>query len=258
MKASFWDRVLMFLYVLLSCALLLGVALRPFGADIIGDLVGGLEAVAGRFWSLVIGYGIVLIVALLGVYMLLMIFRRVPRADRTFITVESGDGGRVRVAFSALEQMVRQAIEGVEGVRDMRIEISGDASAISVEVELSLLAGAHVPTVTMDMQRTIRKNIEHNCGVTVRQVEIAVTSLLGEEGLPKRRILRKRRKVPIPVPTAEEIPFVAEEPAAEEEVLPEAAQEISALSEEWPEADIFESPAEEEGAPEEDEPEAQP
>ena len=63
MKASFWDRVLMFLYVLLSCVLLLGVALRPFGVDIIGDLVLGLEAAAGSFWSLVICYGIVLIVA---------------------------------------------------------------------------------------------------------------------------------------------------------------------------------------------------
>jgi hypothetical protein len=230
MKASFWDRVLMFLYVLLAAVLLLGVALRPLGIDIIGDLVRGLDASVGRLGCLLICYGIVGIMALLSVYMLSMIFRGDARADRSFITVDSGDGGRVRIALSALEQMARQAIEGVGGVEDMQIHVGSDDDAISVAVDLTLLKGAHVPTVTMNMQKTIRNNIEANCGIAVRAVEITVRSLVGDEGHARheRRRLkfpRRRRGADEAAPAIPLEPLTDPEPVLEPEPTPEPEPE---------------------------------
>ncbi|NLD58495.1 MAG: alkaline shock response membrane anchor protein AmaP [Clostridiales bacterium] len=195
MRASFWDRVLMFLFVLLAFVLLLGTALRPLGTDMIREIVLGLEAEIGEFGAMLVAYGLTAIVALLGVYMLMMIFRRGARRDRAFITVNSGDGGRVRIALSALEQMARQAIGHVEGVQDMKIRIGADDDSISVSVDLSLLSDSHVPTVTMNMQRTIRNNIEVNCGVAVRTVEITVSSLAGAAAAAKPQRVTKRGRV---------------------------------------------------------------
>lgn len=233
MRASFWDRVLMFLFVLLAFALLLSVALRPLGVDLVRDLVLGLEAEIGEFGAMMIAYGLVAIMALLGVYMLMMIFRRAGRRDRSFITVNSGDGGRVRIALSALEQMARQVIGRVEGVQDMKIRIGADDDSISVSVDLSLLSDSHVPTVTMNMQRTIRNNIEVNCGVAVRTVEITVSSLAGAQTAQKPTRAQRKGRVfreiqaaphvePAPQPTAAPQPVQpVPEPVYEPEPIPQ-------------------------------------
>lgn len=233
MRASFWDRVLMFLFVLLAFALLLSVALRPLGVDLVRDLVLGLEAEIGEFGAMMIAYGLVAIMALLGVYMLMMIFRRAGRRDRSFITVNSGDGGRVRIALSALEQMARQVIGRVEGVQDMKIRIGADDDSISVSVDLSLLSDSHVPTVTMNMQRTIRNNIEVNCGVAVRSVEITVISLAGAQTAQKPTRAQRKGRVfreiqaaphvePAPQPTAAPQPVQpVPEPVYEPEPIPQ-------------------------------------
>lgn len=225
MKTSFWDRMLMFLYVLITLAFGLCMALRPFGVDLFGGLFGALEGAAGSFIAALIGLGLAAIVALLSAYMLMMIFRKGKRhAAASFITVNSGDGGQVRIALSALAQMARRAVGRVEGVHEMKINVSGSDDAIEVAVDLVMEAGAHVPSVTTNMQRAIRNRIESNCGVAVRDVEVTVTSLAAEdEPQAKKPVwLRKRHRneevaaaaaqeAAAPVP---EIP--APEPAEEE------------------------------------------
>ncbi len=182
MKTSFWDRMLMFLYVLITLAFGLCMALRPFGVDLFGGLFSALEGAAGSFIAALIGLGLAAIVALLSAYMLMMIFRKGKRhAAASFITVNSGDGGQVRIALSALAQMARRAVGRVEGVHEMKINVSGSDDAIEVAVELVMEAGAHVPSVTTNMQRAIRNRIESNCGVAVRDVEVTVTSLAAED-----------------------------------------------------------------------------
>ena len=172
MKTSFWDRMLMFLYVLITLAFGLCMALRPFGVDLFGGLFSALEGAAGSFIAALIGLGLAAIVALLSAYMLMMIFRKGKRhAAASFITVNSGDGGQVRIALSALAQMARRAVGRVEGVHEMKINVSGSDDAIEVAVELVMEAGAHVPSVTTNMQRAIRNRIESNCGVAVRDVQ---------------------------------------------------------------------------------------
>ena len=102
MKLSFWDRVLMFLYVLIVLFLCLAMALRLFGLDLIGNTFALLRQGAGNAACFIIAGGLVLILALLSVFMLMMIFQtREKRRNRSFITVNSDDGGRVRAAANS-------------------------------------------------------------------------------------------------------------------------------------------------------------
>ena len=73
MKTSFWDKVLMFLYVLIALAFAVCMALRSFGVDLLGGMFAGLEHTAGHFLSVLIGLGLTAIVVLLSAYMVMML-----------------------------------------------------------------------------------------------------------------------------------------------------------------------------------------
>lgn len=186
MKTSFWDKVLMFLYVLIALAFSVCMALRGFGVDLLGAMFAGLEQGAGRFLSVVIGLGLAAIVVLLSAYMLMMLFGKgKKRVPTSFVPVESEDGSQVHMSLTAISQMARQAIGRVPDVKDMKICVQSEGEAVSLSVELILKASAHVPTVTKNMQKSIRDAIEKNCGVTVRDVQIVVSALSGPDAKPE-------------------------------------------------------------------------
>ena len=179
MRLSFWDRVLAALYVLLSLALCVCVALRSLGVDAIGRFYLDLTEATG-YWYFIY-FGFILIIVLLGVYVLRLIFARKPRKGQ-FVTVDSGENGKVIIAMDALEQMVRQASGDIKGVSEMKIGVEGHEDSISVLAELTARGGVHLPTVTMNLQQDIRQYVEKNCGVAVRDVTVTVGAVLPPEG----------------------------------------------------------------------------
>lgn len=197
MKNGFWDRVLIYLYVLLTLLIVVAAGLRAFGLDLVGCFIEGLRAnMPGIFWRLIV-IGLCVLIALLGVFVAVVVTpSRVRR--RNFITLNADNGGQVRIALPAIRQMASQAIAGVAGLKDVEIDVaeSGD-DAIAVSVAMDVESGVHVPTVTMNMQSAIRANIEKNCGVNVRSVTVDVKSVL-----------------PGPEPVAAEVPAVMEQEPA--------------------------------------------
>jgi Protein of unknown function (DUF322). len=126
------------------------------------------------------------------------------RSERGFIVMDSSDNGRICIAISAVEQMVRQAVDVVDGVGDMKISISGDDDAIVINVDVAVNVGVHVPTVTMDMQHAIRRFVETNCGVAVKSVQISIKTVTEDGNKKGRRVERNKPVAPkeIPVPPA--------------------------------------------------------
>ena len=150
MKLNLGKRVILFFHWLISVILLVCVAFPAIPQWIAGLFEAGLAR------TLLIVFAIAY--ALLCAAAAWVIFQRdARRADRGFITVDSSETGRVRISVSAVEQMVKQAVHAVEGISEMKIAISGDDDAIAINVNVALLSGSHVPTVTMNMQRAIRQ-----------------------------------------------------------------------------------------------------
>ena len=167
----------MFFHWLLSalvCAAFAAYLIKP-------DFVMGLyNRVTGRLTPsevTVIGIALLAIYVILAVAQLFLIFRRGRRGDRGFITVDSSDNGRVRIAVSAIEQMVRQSVTEIEGIHEMKVNIASDDDAIKIDIAAIIVGGSHVPTITMNMQRSIRQFVEMNCGVAVRSVSISFNSV---------------------------------------------------------------------------------
>ena len=136
----------------------------------------------------------------------------------------------MRISVSAVEQMVKQAVHAVEGISEMKIAISGDDDAIAINVNVALLSGSHVPTVTMNMQRAIRQYVESNCGVSVQSVSVSIQSVVSPSEPTGRRVKRSEQRAAADVqPAGFEAPPIQPEPAP-------AAQEFGGAAPDEPDA----------------------
>lgn len=217
MKLNLGKRVILFFHWLISVILLVCVAFPAIPQWIAGLFEAGLAR------TLLIVFAIAY--ALLCAAAAWVIFQRdARRADRGFITVDSSETGRVRISVSAVEQMVKQAVHAVEGISEMKIAISGDDDAIAINVNVALLSGSHVPTVTMNMQRAIRQYVESNCGVSVQSVSVSIQSVVSPSELAGRRAKRSEQRAAaadvqpagFEVPPIQPAPAPAEAPAVQE------------------------------------------
>ena len=186
MKLNFGGRILLFLHWLISVVLLAAIVF----SDTTAMLVEKLRSVINPAYVHIAFIAFAAIDLLLCIVVVCLIFKPDgKRSERGFITVDSSETGRVRIAVSAIEQMVKQAVCAVDGISEMKIGISNVDDAIAINVNMTLVAGSHVPTVTLNMQRAIRQFVEMNCGVSVRTVGINIQAVASaaEPGRKSRR-----------------------------------------------------------------------
>lgn len=173
MKLNLGRRIVLFVHWLASLALLAMIVFPEY----VAWGISFLNWVPGNYMEIAT-IVLLTIYLLLSLSVLCMVFSRDgKRAERGFITVDSSDSGRVRIAISAIEQMVRQAACSVDGIADMKIGIRNSDDAVDINVNVVMMNGSHVPTVTLNMQRAIRQYVEMNCGVAVRSVSINIQSV---------------------------------------------------------------------------------
>lgn len=177
MKFGVGKRILMFFHWLLSLLICAAFAVYLIAPDFIMKYYTAVEQAVGINYVKIIGIAILAVYAVLAVIQIYLIFKRRKRSERGFITVDSSDSGRVRIAVSAIEQMVRQSVNNIDGITEMKIGIDNKDDAIVIGVRASILNGSHVPTITMNMQRAIRQFVEMNCGVAVREVSISINAV---------------------------------------------------------------------------------
>ena len=180
MKLNFGKRLVLFLHWLMSLIICALVACNMIQPSLVAELAASLNARFGAEIMEIASIAIIAVYALLAVFSVVFIFSREKgkkRGERGFITVDSSEAGRTRIAVGAVEQMIRQSVRCVDGIADMKSSIVNGDDSISINAPVAIVSGAHVPTVTMNIQRAIRSYIELNCGVAVREVSVSVNAL---------------------------------------------------------------------------------
>ena len=235
MKLTAGKRVLMFFHWLMSLLIAAAFVVYVMWPDFARKALDAIPFKLNDMQRMIVGIAILAIYVILTVAVACVIFHRGSRADRGFITVDSSDTGRVRIAISAIEQMVRQSVNSIDGIADMRIGIENMDDAIGINIAATINSGRHVPTITMNMQRAIRQFVEMNCGVAVRTVSISINGVTAAGESSKRGGRRRRGESavePAPefVPVAQADTSVPEAPVVESEpVIPEPVAYESAV-----------------------------
>lgn len=255
MKLNLGKRIVLFVHWLASLLLLAMLTIPSYTGVALSYVT---DLIPSAYMKYVV-IGLIAVYLLLSLDVLCIIFKRsgVKRAERGFITVDSADTGKVRIAISAIEQMVKQAAHTVDGIADMKIGITNTDDAIAIQLNVAMVSGSHVPTVTLNLQRAIRQFVEMNCGVAVQSVSVSIQSVANpaEGGKKGKRHEAKAAQEwsmqPVSAPTepAPVIPTVepAYEPASYE-VVPdeESAPAVEEpVAEEVPAEVPVESPADE-------------
>ena len=236
MKLTAGKRVLMFFHWLFSALICAAFAAYLIKPEYVMDLYNKVTAKLTASQIMVIGIAILAVYVILAVSMLFVIFRRARATDRGFITVDSSDSGRVRIAVSAIEQMVRQSVTQIDGIHEMKVNISSEGDAIRIDIVAIIEGGRHVPTITMNMQRAIRQFVEMNCGVAVRSVYISINSVTANPDAKGRRG-RKHDVTPVPLaPSPEAVDASRPVEPYTEPVQPEPVAEPEPVSLEKKEA----------------------
>lgn len=175
MKLNLGKRIVFFLHWLLSLGLLVYSALVAF--SVIPSNM--LQRLLGNAYAPIAWIAFVAIDAIFSILTIVFLLKgSAKRSDRGFIVVDSSETGKVRIAVSAIEQMVKQAVSQDDGIADMKIGITGEEDALAIKVNMVMVNGSHVPTLTMNMQRSIRQFVEINCGVAVHSVAINIQSVV--------------------------------------------------------------------------------
>ncbi|MBR1821318.1 MAG: alkaline shock response membrane anchor protein AmaP [Clostridia bacterium] len=203
MKLSVGKRILMFFHWLISLLIVAAFAVYLIAPDFLTKYYDMLVSAIGISNVKAIGIALLAVYVILAVVQVCLIFKRRKRSERGFITVDSSDSGKVRIAISAIEQMVRQSVGSIDGITDMKIGIDNQDDAIAIGVVASIVNGSHVPTITMNMQRAIRQFVETNCGVAVRTVSISINAVTNQQEAPRRRRRGKAQEPVLPAATVE-------------------------------------------------------
>lgn len=177
MKLTVGKRILMFIHWLLSLLICAALTLQIVRPDLLMRIYNAVTGKLNATQIMIIGITLLALYVIFVVIEACIIFGRGKRDDRGFITVDSSESGRVRIAVSAIEHMVRHSVTDIDGIDDMKIDIDNLDDAIGINVAAIIKNGCHVPTVTMNMQQAIRKFVEMNCGVAVRSVSVSVNAV---------------------------------------------------------------------------------
>ena len=211
MKLNIGNKLLMLLHWLCSLMICVAFVLCLVVPGLQANLVSRAEGSLGGVGARIAGGVLLALYLALSVATLLILIRRKRRAERGFITVGPDDKGKVRISVSAVEQMVRQSVRAIDGITDMRVNIEGLDDAIGISIDAVIASGAHVPTITANMQRAITQFVEVNCGVAVQSVAISINAVSGKPE-PSRRHLLGRSKPQADAPA----PAIAPEPVVDD------------------------------------------
>ena len=210
MKLTIGKKLLLLLHWLFSLLICLTFALCLIIPTFQAGLISRVEGALGAFGARLLGWALLVLYLALSIGTLLTLVRRKRRVEKGFITVGPDNHGQMRVSVAAVEQMVRQSVQAIDGISVMRVDIEGLDDAIAIAITASISNSVHVPTIIGNIQRTVAQFVEVGCGVAVQSVSVTINGVSSGKGATPRRRLLGRSK-----PRADEPEtFVSETPAA--------------------------------------------
>ena len=201
MRLNLGNKILMLLHWLCSLMICVAFALCIILPNLRGDLIARAESSLGSVGARILGVVLLALYVALSAVVLLRLLRGRRREEQGFITVGSDEKGRVRIAVSAVEQMVRQSVRTIDGISDMKIDIEGADESIVIGITAAITNGAHVPTLTANMRRAITQFVEDSCGVSVQSVTVTIDAVNGKADTSRHMLGRNKPQADTTTPT---------------------------------------------------------
>lgn len=210
MKMKFINRLLLALYALVWLLALVCVALGFLAPGVFQPVLDLIKQALSAIPFL--PYILLGVMAVWSIGMFLLAFKREKRGDKGNVALQNTENGAVNVTVGALETLVKEAIGHSDEVLELKSQVVNHEDSITVLVRMVLSSTAHIPNVTMLMQRNIKRFIEEFSGIAVREVIITVTEVRSPEPAAKKRGLKNGKAPESIMAPAAPLPARQEEP----------------------------------------------
>ena len=195
MKMKFWDRVILRIGAVLT--MLGGILTAVCGAMIYGMNLG--EGIVMKSIPLVlICAGVV--IALISLFNLVLP-RRYHTGRHAFI-VQPTDMGELRIAVSAIENLILKCVETHKEVKVQDIAIINRRGAVSVMLRVTMDSNVSIPHAVEQIQTQVKRYLLASSGIDVHDISISVDRTEGDAK---------------PVPTESLVLNMDEQPAPDQE-----------------------------------------
>jgi uncharacterized alkaline shock family protein YloU len=106
------------------------------------------------------------------IVVVILLRRRQPSSVPAFET----ESGTVRIARSAIVELVRSSCEQIRGVRSPRIRLKLHKDALDVIIRIKLASDCQLASFSKTLQTHLKRSLEDNLGIrNLRQVNLIVT-----------------------------------------------------------------------------------
>ncbi|MDP3059108.1 MAG: alkaline shock response membrane anchor protein AmaP [bacterium] len=165
---SIFERILLSLLAVIIAAASIGTILIVAGLDIdLSSFFANFKA-----WQIIVVASFVFV---LSVRVLFSGVRRRRPSKEAIVT--STENGEVKIAVSALRNLIHRTAIGVRGVKDAKIKITLEDDGVNVVAQISTIADCSIPVLTATLQDSIKKMVESSTGIGLKSLKLMVVDI---------------------------------------------------------------------------------
>ena len=187
MKMKLWDRLILRLGAIIT---LLTGAVAIAG----GILLWNAQITPAKWWPAGNNASIVLVAVgaltvLFSLYDIALPRKYNPRR-RAFVT-QPTEHGELRIAVSAIENLILRCVETHKEVKVLAMQISNRRGAVNVDLRVSVNSNISIPHAVEQLQTQIKRYLAASSGIEVRDISVSVERATGDESaLPSEPLPR--------------------------------------------------------------------
>ncbi|HUW64311.1 MAG TPA: alkaline shock response membrane anchor protein AmaP [Spirochaetia bacterium] len=172
---SLFDRVLLFLFVLVGTVLAAGSGALTSGWQPAFSVLNRMLATASYSDGVTIFLGLMVLAGL----RLLWAYAGLGSEPQSVVL--DGSLGEVRIALAAIADSVERQVTSLAGVRDVKAHLHRAHGGIGIKLRLSLSPEVSGPALSTRVQDEVSEHVLRVAGVKVTEVRVLVGSLTAKK-----------------------------------------------------------------------------
>jgi uncharacterized alkaline shock family protein YloU len=168
-------RIFLCLWGLIGIARAAVISIAVIQDPVATNIVNWVETIFGKgayFWPLL---GTAAVMLIIGFLSLFFAFHRQHVEQRT--RVVTSDGVEVNISVTAIEHVVKRAVQQVEDISEAKTNIKITNGAIAVYLYLTVPAETNIPETAERANEEVRNMLEATTGLQVAELKVLVTAV---------------------------------------------------------------------------------
>ena len=176
MKLKFFDRLL--LGILLVAAILLafvlfGIAANVIPEEMVANFISLFYAIPENAWILA-GSGVLLLL----ISVKLLFAGRAKHGDirPASALMRQTELGGTFISLEAIDSMIQKHCRAISRVKDVHTTLQSTETGVTVGIRLCVLPDTDVVTLSSELQKSLKENVESLTGIQVNEIGVLVES----------------------------------------------------------------------------------